>query len=171
MRFFYIFVISFFIISLQSCGHRFGDKSSSSIAQSQEIGTYICKFIPSNVMINDSIQFNITNVFAEKRYRQLNNDRFLINYTIDKTKSQLVLYIEPSWWELSDSNGYRKTWKFSNMHSVRKHTWVIDIDAPIPPDTVYVEVIRRHIDSTGGAGVHYGEKLGEFIIVKSIVDK
>jgi len=158
----------FIILLLQSCRYRFGDKSSSSIKQSRQIGTFICEFIPSNILIHDSIQFEITSVFAEHRYRQLNNKRFFINYKIDSTKSQLVIVTNPGWGELWEKYGYSETWKFSNMYSVRKNTWVIDIDSPIPPDTVYIEVINDVADSTGRAGIHYGEKIGEFYIVKKI---
>ena len=162
----FIFIAGLLMFASESCGTNIGDKSSPSIEYAKEVGTYICEYTPMSVFINDSIKFEITSVFAEYRYRQLDEDLFFVDYSIDTSKSQLVLYIKPSWGELYDSSGYSETWKFSNMYSVRKNTWVIDIDKPIPPDTVKVEVINDEADSTGGPGIHYGEKIGEFIVIK-----
>lgn len=168
--------IGLFIVSsilIQSClnfSNNWGDRFSVDVEQSKKLDVFICAYNTKKVKISDSIQFNIINIIAEKKHGIYSHNTNA-TYTIDSTKSQLVLVTEPGWGELWKNYGYSETWEFSNMRSVRKNTWVIDIDAPIPPDTVYVEVINDEADSTGGAGIHYGEKIGEFIIAKSIDDK
>ena len=175
MRNFRLFIIFYAIViitMIQSCldfGNKVGDRFSVNEEQSKEIGVFIGKYKPIKIRISDSIQFEITNIIAEKKHGIYSYDADA-PYTIDTTKSQLVLVTEPGWGELWKKYDYRETWEFSNMRSIRKNTWVIDIDAPVPPDTVKVEVINDEADSTGGAGIHYGEKIGEFIIVKNTDD-
>jgi hypothetical protein len=155
------------LIVLSSCefGNPIGERYSANIKQSENIDVFIHEYNPKKITINDSIKISIISIIAEKKHGIYSYDKDA-PYSIDSTKSQLVLTTEPGWGELWKKYGYRETWDFSNMRSVRKYTWVIDIDAPIPPDTVSIEVIRRHIDSTGRPGIHYGEKIGEFTIVK-----
>ena len=152
---------------VNSLSNNWGDRYSINISQSKEIGVYICEYTSKCLLINDSIKISITNIIAEKQHGIYSHDTDT-PYTIDSTKSQIVLAIEPSWGELWEKYGYSNTWKFSNMYSVRENTWVIDIYSPIPPDTVYIDVINDEADSTGRAGIHYGEKIGEFYIVKKI---
>jgi len=171
-RLYIILLVIIIITIIQSCidfGNNVGARCSVSEEQSKEIGVFIGKYKPIKIRILDSIQFEIINILAEKKHGIYSYDTDA-PYTIDTLKSQLVLVTEPGWGVLWKKYGYSETWKFSNMRSVRKHTWVIDIDAPIPPDTVKVEVINDEADSTGGAGIHYGEKLGEFILVKKTDD-
>jgi len=162
-----IYIISFLIIiTLFSCGNPIGRRYSANIKQSKDVGIFISEYNPiDNITINDSVKISIISVFAEKQIGVYSYD-FNAPYVIDSTKSQLVLVTEPGWGELWKKFGFTETWDFSNMRSVRKHTWVIDIDSPISPDTVKVEVINYERDSIGKHGLHYGEKISEFIIVK-----
>jgi len=171
MRNFRLFIVLLAIViitMIQSCidfGNNVGDRFSINEKQSKELGVFIGKYRPIKIRISDSIQFEIINIIAEKKHGIYSYDTDA-PYTIDSTESQIVLVTKPGWGELWKKYGYSKTWGFSNMRSIRKNTWVIDIDAPIPPDTVKVEIINDEADSTGGAGIHYGEKIGEFILIK-----
>ena len=158
------------VIIMQSCRYRIGNHYSCCIKQSRKIGVYLCSYYPNNIKINDSIAFKIKGVFAEKKYKQLNNNKIFPKYLVDSSKIQLVINFEPSWNDLWEKYGYSETWKFSNMYSVRKNIWAIDINSPFPPDTVKVNVINYETDSTGGAGIHYGEIIGDFIIVKKKIE-
>ena len=154
-------------LTIASCGRRIGDRYSSSINISKSRDIFITEYNSKDIHINDTINFSIKRILAEKKYK-VNSYKYFAPFKILQNKSQLVLVIEPSWGELWKNYGYSETWKFSNMYSVRKDTWVIDFNSPIPPDTVIVEVINDEADSTGRAGIHYGDKIGEFIIIKKI---
>jgi hypothetical protein len=163
-----ILILLLFVIFFQSCNHPFrilGKCSSSSIKRSKENGTFLSEYIPYHIKINDSIQFTITQVFAEKQYGY--KSHLDPSFVIETNKSQIVVILEKN---IGEIKGLSYTWRFKNLSIGLPKLLYIDFNNSIPPDTVQIEVVRRDINSvTGLAGSKDDEKIGHFILMKKIM--
>lgn len=160
-----LFVSILFLGILQSCQHPFrilGECSSPSIGESKTIGTFLFEYIPGHIKINDSIQFTIKQVFAEKQYGYYSH--LDPSYTIKNSKSQIVVIFDK---KLDDIKGYSYTWRFTKLRYDIPKRSSIEFNDSIPPDSVQIDIIRRDINyATGLAGNKENEKIGHFTIHK-----
>ncbi len=164
-RIYILFTLLLFVIFFQGCNHPFrklGKCSSSSIEHSKAYGTYLSEYIPYHIKINDSIQFTIKQVFAEKQYGY--KSHLDPSFVIDTNKSQIVVVLEK---KIDEIKGYSYYWRFDKLRFAEPHILYIDYDTLVPPDTVQIEVVRRDINNaTGLAGSKQDEKIGHFILLK-----
>ena len=115
------------------------------------------------VKINDSIQFAIKEVFAEKQYGQYSYSN--PSYTIESCKTQVEIILEQKIFQVQ---GFSKTWKFTKLGIDLPDRLSILYDTSTPPDTIPIDIVRKDIDKTTYlAGKRNGEKIGQFILIKN----
>jgi len=147
--------------SLFNIGH-LGRCSSTSIENAREIGTFLSEYVPYRVKINDSIQFTIKQVFAEKQYGYYSHAD--PSYTIQNNKSQIVVILEK---KIDDVKGFSYTWGFDKLGYDRAERLSIEYNDSIPPDTIQIDILRVDINSvTGRAGSRDDEIIGHFTLRK-----
>jgi hypothetical protein len=164
----YLILLSLIFIKLSSsCNlfdtHYIGRCSSSSIESAKSNGTFLSEYVPYHVKVNDSIQFTIKQVFAEKQYGYYSTSK--PSFTIKNNKSQIIVILDK---KIDDINGYSFTWRFSNLRYDKPDRLSHQYDSSIPPDTIQIEIERVDINKvTGLAGPHDEEQIGHFTIVKN----
>lgn len=166
-KFYIILLLLFSTKFLSSCNlfdtHYIGRCSSSSIERAKSNGTFFSEYVPYHVKINDSIQFTIKQVFAEKQYGYYSHSD--PSFTIKNNKSQIIVILDK---KIDDIKGYSYTWRFSNLRYDQPNRLSHQYDSSIPPDTIQIEIERVDINSaTGLAGSRDEENIGQFIIIKN----
>lgn len=139
-----------------------GRRSSPSIKRSKKVEAFLWEYKSNYVKINDSIQFAIKEIFAEKQYGQYSYSN--PSYTIESCKTQVEIILEQNIFQIQ---GFSKTWKFTKLGIDLPDRLSILYDTSIPPDTIPIDIVRRDIDpNTGLAGKLDDEKIGQFILTK-----
>lgn len=166
-RFFLLVVITLGFSSCKSdLVKGYGGKSTSSVAESKKIGVFLKEYQPVHYKLNDSIECNIHEAYAEKI--------FYYNDTIDEWK--ILLHTEVTkFYEDYDENALwywyvedfwnTEGWGNPSIKKSIKNVTLSDgglLNTTIPPDTLKIEIMTaRYKDENSSYSTL---KVGEFYL-------
>lgn len=157
-----IFFVVAFCLLLIGCNpivKTLGPFSSNSIVESKKTGVFLWEYYPVDVMINDTIHFEIKEVFAEKQYSYNSYKDLRYNVSEDDTQINIVLN-NPSLLK------YFGLLTVENFDFYGDYALVSSYNRRNPPDSLLVKILKEDVADDGGVGKDDGKVLGSFTLLR-----
>ena len=170
MRFIFYtnFITILACLILQSCNMIIikpaGPLASPNIKESKHRGAFLWEYYPIREKVNDSLDLDILEVFAEKEYSFNTNTG--LRYINSKNNTQLIILFKKDLteikhfdlWMLADFTGSSPY----NLIKIYKNTY--------PPDTLLVKILKVDVTSDGLAGEDNKKEIGSFLLYRKIIE-
>ncbi len=146
------------LISCKPIVKNLGPFSSPNIEESKKTGALLWEYNPVSAKINDTIDFDMKEVFAEKQYGyESYNDS---HYKIADDKFQIIIVGTKGLTQL----GHFHVWVLDNFRAISPISLKKDYEKLLPPDTVLVKILRVDINVGGGSGKDDKKEIGSFVL-------
>lgn len=158
-------VLIFFLL-MTSCNpvvKSIGPFSSSSIEESKKRDVFIWEYEPTNVIIYDSIEFEIKEAFAEKMYYYYSPSD--IRYKVSDDDTQIVIKLKDKLSQL----GHFELWTVDGFYGMSDNGITKMYDGTIPEDTLMVKIKKVAVNKNGLAGEEDGRVIGSFQLRRKLV--
>ena len=156
----YLLTASFLLNSCNPIVKTLGPFSSNSVLESKKNGTFLWKYEPINVVINDTIQIQSKEIFAERSFYHNSYDD--LTYKVSDRYSQInIILLKP----LSCNKSFG-VWQIVNFEHPNDYTFINDFDSQYPPNSLVVKVLTENLSD-----VNYKPKLLGTFVLRKIINK
>jgi hypothetical protein len=151
-----VLLFSYLLNSCNPVVKTLGPFSSQSILESKKVGVFLWKYEPVNLIINDTIQIQTKEIFAEKGYSY--NSYNDLTYNISDKYSQInIILLKPL--SVTKIFGF---WEIENFEHPNDFVFVRNFVNKYPPDSLEVKIVTENLTDK-----NYKPKLlGSFILRK-----
>jgi len=150
-----------FLLNCKPFVKTLGPFSSSSVDESKKVGVFLWEYYPVKIIINDSINLDFKEVFAEKVYQYYSYKD--LRYKILDDYTQIRINSNNKFSLLK----YFRSWNIENFDLTGNFDGLIRVyNRSYPPDTLVVKILKVDIAKNGGPGKDDKKEIGSFILIK-----
>ena len=169
MRFIFYtnFITVLACLILQSCDMLIikpaGPLASPNIKESKHRGAFLWEYYPICEKVNDSLELDILEVFAEKEYSFNSNTGK--RYTNSKDNTQLIILFKKDLAQIKHFD----LWVLADFSGSSPYNLIQSYYNTSPPDTLLIKILKVDVRSDGLAGEYNEKEIGSFLLYRKII--